>query len=108
MANEKNLIPLNKRTKKEQREIARNGGKKSGEVRREKKKLSEFYTDIIAKRFDMEGEKSLDAIISRILERGDSATVSFLKEIREATEGNKLEVSGDMKIVYLDKQDADL
>ena len=32
----------------------------------------------------------------------------FLKEMREATEGNKLEVSGDMKIVYLDKQDADL
>ena len=108
MANEKNLIPLNKRTKKEQREIARNGGKKSGEVRREKKKLSEFYAGIIAKRFDMDGEKSLDAIISRILERGDSATVSFLKEMREATEGNKLEVSGDMKIVYLDKQDADL
>ena len=35
--NEKNLIPLNQRTKSEQREIARQGGKKSGEVRREQK-----------------------------------------------------------------------
>jgi len=108
MKGKENLIPLNKRTKEERREIAKMGGKKSGEVRREKKKLSEFYADVIAKRFDMEGEKSLDVIIGKILERGDSATVSFLKEMREATEGNKLEISGDMKIVYLDKQDADL
>ena len=35
--NEKNLIPLNQRTKSEQREIARQGGKKSGEARREQK-----------------------------------------------------------------------
>ena len=35
--NDKNLIPLNQRTKSEQREIARQGGKKSGEVRREQK-----------------------------------------------------------------------
>lgn len=31
-----NLIPLNKRTKAEQRKIATQGGKRSGEVRREK------------------------------------------------------------------------
>ena len=37
MANEQNLIPLNKRTKSEQREYARKGGKKSGEVRRKRK-----------------------------------------------------------------------
>lgn len=36
MANEKNLVPQNKRTKSEQRKIASMGGKKSGEVRRMK------------------------------------------------------------------------
>lgn len=41
MANEENLIPLNKRTKKEQRDIARKGGIKSGEVRRKKKAVRE-------------------------------------------------------------------
>jgi hypothetical protein len=41
MANEQNLKPQNKRTKSEQREIARKGGIKSGEVRRKKKALKE-------------------------------------------------------------------
>lgn len=41
MANEKNLIPWNKRTEKEQREYARKGGKKSGEVRRKRKAMKE-------------------------------------------------------------------
>lgn len=42
MANEKNLIPLNKRTKSEQRRIASEGGKASGEARRTKKTLREY------------------------------------------------------------------
>ena len=41
MANEQNLIPWNKRTEKEQREYARKGGKKSGEVRRKRKAMKE-------------------------------------------------------------------
>lgn len=41
MANEQNLIPFNKRTEKEQREYARKGGKKSGEVRRKRKAMKE-------------------------------------------------------------------
>ena len=42
MANEKNLIPNSKRTPSELREIAKKGGIKSGEVRRQKKTLSEL------------------------------------------------------------------
>lgn len=41
MANEKNLIPFNKRTKSEQREYAKKGGQKSGEVRRKRKAMKE-------------------------------------------------------------------
>ena len=41
MANEKNLIPQNQRTKNEQREIARKGGLQSGKVRAERKLLKE-------------------------------------------------------------------
>ena len=41
MPNEQNLIPFNKRTESEQREQARKGGKKSGEVRRQKKAMKE-------------------------------------------------------------------
>lgn len=41
MANEKNLIPFNKQTESEQRENARKGGQKSGEVRRQRKAMKE-------------------------------------------------------------------
>lgn len=41
MANSENLKPMNKRTKSEQREIAKKGGIKSGEKRRERKALKE-------------------------------------------------------------------
>ena len=39
--NSGNLVPQNKRTKKEQREIARKGGIRSGEVRRKKKLMKD-------------------------------------------------------------------
>lgn len=42
MANEKNLIPNSERTPSELREITKKGGIKSGEVRRQKKTLSEL------------------------------------------------------------------
>lgn len=41
MSNIENLIPQNKRTKKEQREIAKKGGIESGRKRAERKKLKE-------------------------------------------------------------------
>ncbi len=41
MANEQNLIPMNKRAKSEQREIARKGGIANGEARRAKKTMRE-------------------------------------------------------------------
>ena len=40
--NDKNLIPFNQRTESEKREIAKMGGKKSGEVRREQKTYREM------------------------------------------------------------------
>lgn len=42
MANEQNLIPLNRRTKSEQREIATQGGVASGVARRQKKTLKQI------------------------------------------------------------------
>lgn len=41
MANEQNLKPQNKRTKSEQREIAKKGGIASGKARRKRKTLKE-------------------------------------------------------------------
>lgn len=52
MANEQNLIPFNKRTEKEKREIAIMGGKASGEARKQKatlKKTLEQLLDTVPK-----------------------------------------------------------
>lgn len=47
MANKKNLIPLSKRTKSERREIAKKGGKKSGEARSRKVELKKVVSDML-------------------------------------------------------------
>lgn len=91
----------------EARKFGKIGGKKSVEVRREKKLLSTMYADLLAKGFEVEGEKlSLDQVVTSVLMRADSASVSMLKEIREATEGSKVTVDGDLgtpvKFVFVD------
>lgn len=47
MANEQNLIPANKRTKDEHREIAKKGGIASGEARRKKANLRKAFETIL-------------------------------------------------------------
>jgi len=98
MANEENLIPQNMRTKEEQREIARQGGIASGVVRKEKKLMSQIYAEFLEKEHDVEisgekrklsGHKIVSAMMMKVLNRGDAASVSIMKEIREGTEGSK-------------------
>lgn len=91
--NPENLVPL---TTDKARKIGAEGGKKSGEVKRERKLLSQMYADLLAKGFEIEGERlSLDEVASAILARRDNAAVSMLKEIREATEGSKTKMVGE-------------
>ena len=47
MANEKNLVAQNKRTKSEQRRIASKGGKASGEARRKKKQFKDCMIQLL-------------------------------------------------------------
>ena len=120
--NPSKLIPTNKRSKKEASELGRKGGIASGEARREKKRLSTIYGEMLAGKYEVtiNGEKQkLDGaelvrfIMRDVLMRRDSASVSLLKEIREATEGNKVALYGDderpimFEIVDPKKTDAD-
>lgn len=50
--NDENLIPLNQRTKSEQRAITSAGGKASGEARRRRKTNAEAI-EILSRPFDM-------------------------------------------------------
>ena len=112
MPNEKNLIPNTERTPEEIRENCSKAGKQSGENRRKRKMMSQIYGEILAKKHkvggeDIKGEKLLEKVVLKVLARGDSASVALMKEIREATEGNNLNLSGGV-IIYLDNQDKDL
>lgn len=80
MANEQNLIPQSERTKDEQREIARLGGIKSGEARREKK----IFKEEILKRLNA---KDFEEIIDNLIERAKSNDKSV--EVLRDTMGQK-------------------
>ena len=77
MANEKNLIPFNRRTESEQREIAANGGKNSGKSRKRKVELKKVVSEMrnskvrkypvladIAEKYGISDEVSVKELIS--------------------------------------------
>ena len=108
--NPSKLIPQNKRTKEEQSEIARKGGIASGKARREKKRMSDIYADLLADKYEVtingekvkiDGSKLMQTVARDILMRKDSSSVSLMKEIREATEGNKVNLSGMVETASL-------
>ena len=101
MANEENLIPLNKRTKSEQREIQRKAGIASGKSRRAKKQMKELAEIMLnskasgnaaktAKRFgaDLEDEDVTNAaaiIAGQIASalKGNTNAAKFVMELME-------------------------
>lgn len=111
--NPNNLVPL---TTDKAREIGAIGGIKSGEVRREKKLMSQILADYLQKEHEVvlrddEGavidrEKiSADELIQRtvtaIMTRGDSASASIIKSIAEITEGKNVNLSGMVETASL-------
>ncbi len=54
MANEQNLIPISERTPSELRKMTSNGGKKSVQVRRERKKFNELFNSYLDKKITNE------------------------------------------------------
>lgn len=103
-----NLRPFNELTVEEHREIARKGGQASVKARREKKLMSQIYADFLIKEHEvigkdgikkkLSGEQLLSSVMSKVLSRGDSSSVSLMKEIREAVEGSKMNLQTDGNI----------
>lgn len=60
----KNLIPTNKRSKEEARELGRKGGQRSGEVRREKKMLRELAEEKLLEKMS-NGKTMQDNLITK-------------------------------------------
>lgn len=101
--NEKNLRTP---TSEEAREMQRKGAKKRKENNAKKKLMSQIYAEFLEKEYDvrtgdktkkMSGADLCNEAMKKIIARGDSSTVSLMKELREGTEGNKLQLSGEVK-----------
>ena len=104
MANEKNLIPINKRTKSEQREYQKKGGKRSGEVRRQRKAMKEQMEMLLTLPFTHKKElkvikelgiqtQDIDnqmALIVVMYEKALKGNVQAFNIIREIIQDNKM------------------
>ena len=103
MANEQNLIPWNKRTENEQREYARQGGKKSGEIRRKRKAMKEQMEMLLSLPFKQEeqlnfmkslgiDEEEIDnqmALMVAMYAKALKGDVQAFNSIREVTQDDK-------------------
>jgi hypothetical protein len=91
-------------------ENARERQLKSAEKRKEnnakKKLMSQIYAEFLEKEYDVKlGDKNkkitgadlCNEAMKKIIARGDSSSVSLLRELREGTEGNKIQLSGAIK-----------
>lgn len=101
--NPQNLNPCNS-------ENARERQLKSAEKRKEnnakKKLMSQIYAEFLEKEYEVKvgdgkrklsGSEFVNECMKKIIARGDSASVSMMKELREGTEGSKINLSGTVK-----------
>lgn len=84
----KNLKPITERTKKEQRKIQSQGGKKSGEVRREKRKRENMLPDLF-ELLDKAG--IIDGSIETIANEVKNGNVKNALELLKLVKPNELQ-----------------
>ena len=100
--NPQNLNPCNS-------ENARERQLKSAEKRKEnnakKKLMSQIYAEFLEREYEVkagEGKRKLSGaelvneVMRKVLARSDSSSVSLMREIREGTEGSKMQLSGEV------------
>ena len=101
--NPQNLNPCNS-------DNARERQLKSAEKRKEnnakKKLMSQIYAEFLEKEYNVrQGDKErkltgaelVNECMKKIIARGDSASVSLMREVRECIEGQKINLSGEIK-----------
>lgn len=93
-------------TSEEAKEMQKKSAEKRKENNERKKFLSEMYADFLSDEYSVTkggetkkitGTEYVKTVIKAIVNRGDSSSVAMLREIREATEGSKINLSGEVK-----------
>ena len=78
MINKQNLIPLNRRTKDEQRAIATQGGIASGKSRQEKKRLRELAEKLLNQKDKSKGMPNDLILVANLIERAKKNDNAFV------------------------------
>ena len=106
MGREENLkkaVPFTKENAKKMQKLSAEKRKENNE---KKKLLSEMYAEFLTDEYNvrkdgetikLSGTDYIKTIIKAVVSRGDSSSVAMLKEIREATEGQKINLEGNVK-----------
>ena len=98
-----NLVPQNKRTKEEQREIARKGGIASGKARKEKKMLKELLEDALSKGTETNNEYiNITLALIREANRGNVKAYEVIRDTLGQKPIDKVEHSGAIPVVIDD------
>lgn len=117
MANEQNLIPWNKRTENEQREYARKGGQKSGEVRRQRKAMKDqmemlltlpfkqtkqlkFIKELGINEDEIDNQMALMVAMYCKALKGDTQAFNIIREVTQddktSNNNNRVEIINDL------------
>ena len=103
MAGKDNLTPF---TSDNAKEMQRKGAEKRKENNAKKKLMSQIYAEFLEKEYNVrQGDKErkltgaelVNECMKKIIARGDSSSVSLMREVREATEGQKINLEGNVK-----------
>ena len=103
MAGKDNLTPF---TSDNAKEMQRKGAEKRKENNAKKKLMSQIYAEFLEKEYNVrQGDKErkltgaelVNECMKKIIARGDSASVSLMREVRETIEGQKINLSGEIK-----------
>lgn len=108
----KNLKPIKKGeiTKEEAKKRGSKGGKKSVQVKKEKKLISDIYKQFLLKKHkatfvnyplkeietfsDLSSDELFEKSMTNLISRSDNSSVALMREMREATEGSKIALTG--------------
>lgn len=103
MANEENLRPQNKRTKSEQREIAKMGGIASGKARRKKANLKKALNTILT----AEATNKTAAVLESLGFENTNEMAIMLSLTQQALKGNVRAIELINKMATSEKDDLD-
>ena len=102
--NDENLKPC---TKENARERQLKSAEKRKENNAKKKLMSQIYAEFLEKEYNVrQGDKErkltgaelVNECMKKIIARGDSSSVSLLREVREGTEGTKVNIDGSLAV----------